>query len=310
MREESCLILISLCAVVVFFCPAYTMADTWRTLDFPGASETYIYGIDGSNLVGCYKDATSNYHGFLYNRSSKNWTTLDNPGASYTYAFCIKGDKIGGNGFLYNMTSGIWTYPLYSGSYGTGTHGISGDKFVGEFSYDGNRKHGFIYDGTNWTKLDFPGARSSYAWGIDENNIVGVYQKTEQLPIFRSFHGYLYNGSTWTALDYPGTQGTIAMGGTFAYGVDGNNIVGFYGVGTAGNSGNHGFRYDMASQEWIALDFPGASGTAIYGIDGINLVGEYVNSSGCHGFLYTIPEPATILLLGLGSLALLRKRRA
>jgi len=35
--------------------------------------------------------------------------------------------------------------------------------------------HGFIYDGTTYTTLDVPGAISTYAWGIDGGNIVGVY---------------------------------------------------------------------------------------------------------------------------------------
>jgi hypothetical protein len=41
---------------------------------------------------------------------------------------------------------------------------------------------------------------------------------------------------------------------------------------------------------------PGASGTCAYGIDGSNIVGSY----GTHGFVYTIPEPASALLIGAG----------
>jgi len=40
--------------------------------------------------------------------------------------------------------------------------------------------------------------------------------------------------------------------------------------------------------------------TLAYGIDGDRIVGYYHDGSGYHGFVYVIPEPATLLLLGLG----------
>ena len=38
---------------------------TYTTLDVPGASNTYAYGIDGGNIVGSYSDSSYNTHGFL-----------------------------------------------------------------------------------------------------------------------------------------------------------------------------------------------------------------------------------------------------
>ncbi len=43
-------------------------------------------------------------------------------------------------------------------------------------------------------------------------------------------------------------------------------------------------------------------------IDGLNLVGAYSDDYGWHGFVYTIPEPATLLILGLGGLAIRHRR--
>ena len=93
-------------------------------------------------------------------------------------------------------------------------------------------------------------------------------------------HGFLYNGSTYTTLDDPLA---IANGGTNAYGVSGNNIVGTYNV----SSGmEHGFFYNGST--YTTLDDPlGIDGTKALGIDGGNIVGMYWDSSNnVHGFLY------------------------
>jgi hypothetical protein len=88
-------------------------------------------------------------------------------------------------------------------------------------------------------------------------------------------------------------------------GIDGSNIVGGY-IDASG--GQHGFLYDGIT--WTTLDMPGASWTVARGIDGSSIVGDYYDTSGWqHGFIYTTPEPATILLLGLGAIAMIRKTR-
>jgi hypothetical protein len=48
----------------------------WTTFDFPGATNTYLFGIDGSgNLVGYYQDNTGS-HGFLATPSSTIYLPL------------------------------------------------------------------------------------------------------------------------------------------------------------------------------------------------------------------------------------------
>jgi hypothetical protein len=64
----------------------------------------------------------------------------------------------------------------------------------------------------------------------------------------------------------------------------------------------HGFLYD--GQTWTYLDCPGAAFTTLLGGDGTSFVGR----TDLGAFIYTIPEPATLLLLTLGGL-MLKKRR-
>ncbi len=70
-----------------------------------------------------------------------------------------------------------------------------------------------------------------------------------------------------------------------------------------------GAAYAMAGA-WTTLDFLGATDTSVQGINGSNIVGTYNNGDGfgSHGFLYVIPEPATLLLFGLGAVMFIRKR--
>jgi hypothetical protein len=92
---------------------------------------------------------------------------------------------------------------------------------------------------------------------------------------------------------------------TYLYDIDGSNIVGIY----VDSIVTHGLLYDGTT--WTALDILASSSVA-YGIDGDKIVGTYKDAQGIsHGFIYSIPEPATVLLFGFGVpiLSRLRKRR-
>lgn len=293
MRSETCLKSILLYAAIVLFSSGYAMADTWTTLD-----NVTPRGISGDNIVG----SGAGDMGFLYNMNTKTWTTLNPIGATRSDAYGINGNKIVGQywdtsttwglGFLNDGTS--WTTLVApAGDFdrrSTCLRGISGDNIVG---YD-QQEQGFLYNATNqnWTKLHYPGALNTLPMGIDGSNIVGYYYYAG------TFNGFLYNGTTWTPLTMQGVQSW----GTYVTGISGNNIVGYYERGA-----DHGFLYDGTT--WTTLDYPGATSTQIYGISDNSVVGYYEDSSGVdHGFIYTIPEPATLLLLGLGAVIARRKR--
>ncbi len=117
-----------------------------------------------------------------------------------------------------------------------------------------------------------------------------------------------YYDSSYHGFSYDGTTYTTldvpGASRTYAYGIDGSNIVGYYDDGN-----NHGFSYDGST--YTTLDVPGATYTYARGIDGSNIVGSYFVSSeeAYHGFLAVIPEPATLSLLAVGMLMACRRRR-
>ena len=47
---------------------------------------------------------------------------------------------------------------------------------VGSYTDSGGTDHGFLYDGSNWTTLDYPSATGTSLTGIDGNNMVGWYE--------------------------------------------------------------------------------------------------------------------------------------
>jgi hypothetical protein len=263
-------------------------AGTCTILDMPGASWTEAFGINGNNILGTYGDTSGKRHGFIYNGSS--WITLDAPGATDTVAYSIDGSNIvgtyDGHGFLYDGS--IWTTIDPPDSCDTYIRGISGNKIVGYYRDSTWDWHGFLYDGSSWTILD-----GVQAYGVDGNNIVGVSNTS----------GFLYDGSTWVTFSMPGSQITTAQD------IYGDYIVGGYTNFSNGYMYEHGFL--LNGSNWTILDVPGALDTRATGIDGNHIVGFYYYGNpelpNASGFLYTIPEPSSLLSM-IGGLAFLFPR--
>jgi hypothetical protein len=263
-------------------------AAAFKTIDFPGATDTRVYGISGSNVVGSASDGGLGFSGFVYNGST--FTTLSVPGGFETYPFGISGSNIVGSyssqqnglathGFVYNGS--IFTILDVPGAAGTMPLGISGSAVVGNyFDALGGNPHGFLYNGSTFTNLDVPGAADTEASGISGNTVVGDYIDSSS----GKMHGFLYNGSIFTSLDVPGAAGTCASG------ISGNTVVGTYSDSSSGNP--HGFLYDGSTFRTLPDDPIGPPGATSYqGISGSTLVGQYHDSSNLfHGFEYTFGQ--------------------
>ncbi len=270
---------------------SYALAGTTKRINVPGAVSTCAMDIDGDNIVGYYTDSIFNrQHGFIYDGT--NWTILNKPGATNTIAAGIDGKNIVGNyydsqgthSFIYDGTT--WTTLSYSGSSMYGQiepHGISGNSIIGKNERDSFSHAGFIYNTETETThfINYPGSWTE-AYGTDGGNIVGVAITTVNYANPHN-HGFLYDGSTWTLLDAPGSRWTEA------YDINGKNIIGAYDTGTH----HSGFLYNGSTWTDIPIAY-GISGNKIVGYDGT--WGNY------QGFVYTIPEPASALLIGAGLL--------
>ena len=203
----------------------------FTTIDFPGARQTFAFGVNASGqIVGYYYDSNNNSHGFV--DSGGRFTTIDFPGAGQTYAFGINasGQIVGGycesvgqncHGFL--DSGGRFTTIDFPGAAGTSANGINASgQIVGAYS-DSNSSYGFLYSGGQFTTIAFPGADATVAFGINASEqIVGYYET------LNGTQGFLDSGGQFTTIDFPG-------GGrdTYAVGINDEEQI----VGSSGNTG-------------------------------------------------------------------------
>ena len=280
----------------------------WQTFNVPGAASTWIDGIDGENIVGSFSLPNQvSTTGFLYNRQSEVWTYLTAPSYGWTLPLAISGNTIVGsagsntsslrNGFSFQNSTG-WSF-LNSPVDGFALEalGIDGSNIVGGTAGGWS----FIYDGTTWSHFNSPFGDGSAAEGISGNTIVGTYHNESNYL----YGGFIKNDNNWTLLNVPGAVETLPRD------VDGGGIVGQFRETTNSFGPTRSFLFNGGSL--IYLDAPAAESTYAWGIDGETIVGSYNDSSGAsHGFILTVPEPSafSLLTVGLGGLAMMRRRRS
>ncbi len=91
--------------------------------------------------------------------------------------------------------------------------GVSGNNVVGNYTA-GGVGYGFLYNGANYTTIDFPGSTGTNLTGVSGNNVIGSYSDGG------GGIGLLYNSGSYTSIVPPGG----INGGASA--VSGSTIVG------------------------------------------------------------------------------------
>jgi uncharacterized membrane protein len=170
------------------------------TLDFPGASETFAFGMNESGtVVGFWDilDSSGNplvFHGFTWNNG--NFTQVDFPGSGDTSILGInaRGDYVGvwdtsitsptAHGFVFTKGQFISFDVPFAGATITQANDINASgSIVGVYIDASGGEHGFLAEGAKFTSIDYPGAALTSAWGINSaGQIVGNHLDTLNSP--------------------------------------------------------------------------------------------------------------------------------
>jgi hypothetical protein len=134
-----------------------------------------------------------------------------------------------------------------------------------------------LADGPTFTSIDFPGATSTQAWGINLNgDIVGFYVSAD-----KATHAFLKSRGQFSSIDFPGASFTEANGISPR-----GDIIGDYAATLTGSGPHHGF---VLSREGIftTIDYPGSTSSFAWGMNSRgDVLGSYTFADNVnHNFL-------------------------
>jgi hypothetical protein len=292
------------CLALVFSGSAFAVPLQGLTvIDFPGAAETRVEGLHGSQLFGWYRETgTDRAKGFVWDGTS--WTSIVAPWAyegafAGTYVLAMSGSTIAGwydtnttngrQGFYYDGTT--YHQVQYPGSQQTWLTAISGSTFYGNTA---SWQPAFSFDGISFTDLELGGRNEVRA--VSGGNLLTYNPMTGVSSVV--------DGMSSVTITYPGAIATDS------YGYDGVNVVG---VVTNSNYSGTGFLFDGTT--FTLLDDINGSTVYARGVQGNTVVGFYsdVSKQGYVGFIATVPEPSTYAMalagIACGGFSMWRRRK-
>lgn len=177
------------------------------TLDFPGASETYAWGISESGtVVGWWDILDANFdlvaaHGFTWDGGS--FTQVDFPGSGDTQVDGInaRGDLVGvwdsgpntaGHGFVESKHGQFINFdvPVAGATYTQLDDINANGQIIGVYVDAAGNEHGFLQAGATFTSLDYPGAGFTSVWGINSAGLI-VGNHYDAADASTPAHGFL-----------------------------------------------------------------------------------------------------------------------
>ncbi len=205
----------------------------FTTIDFPGAVLTQVYKINDAGLmVGFYEDADGLDHGFSYQNG--HYTAIDFPGAVTTDANGVdsSGDIVGqysdNNGVTHGFVLSRGRYQRTDAPYFSDTVVNSVNDFGRMTGFTFNDPSGpftgFVKDGKNFAPFQFPGARDTEPYSINNASVLAgmFFNDDGSGGGFATVFGYPYG--IYAAVYGDNDLGQIA-GATYDYS-DGQ-VVGF-----------------------------------------------------------------------------------
>ncbi|MCL2639627.1 MAG: DUF3466 family protein [Phycisphaerales bacterium] len=294
-----------------------------------GVQATYGYAInDSGTVVG----PTGNLFRPSFVYSDGQMTIISSPQSASGqlvdrrdmigfYAINASGDTVGGTfpSSLLDDHAAIWSngslqhIGTLPGATGSSAYGINdAGLIVGTattFSSTTITRRAFLYDHGTMIDLGSLGGRNSTATAI---NNIGQITGSADLGIGIGAHAYLYDNGEMIDLG--------DLGGGYSTGLAINNlgqVVGYSYIVSLPPI-NHAFLYTNGQMLDLNSLIDPASGWVLWEATGINDAGQIVGHgyfNGIpHAFLLTpisvVPEPATLPVLALATLALARRRRA